>query len=154
MRKIQGFSYRVIWRKISSSAAGCLFNCFGVFLSRHFFISEEYISFMGCEKFVIIVQSYITSLLPSVSLQVRSTSNNPNSTNKWYFSSIAWYYGDNDFIIWTFDFIARSDIHTRLVVPDRDSCVTCSKKDGFLWTVCSCKPSPLTPIHSREFDVW
>ena len=34
------------------------------------------------------------------------------------FSSIAWYYGDNDLIVQTFDFIARSDVHTWLVVPD------------------------------------
>ena len=31
------------------------------------------------------------------------------------FSSIAWNYGDNDFIIWTFDCIACSDTHTWLV---------------------------------------
>ena len=31
----------------------------------------------------------------------------PVATNKWYFSR--YYYGDNDFVIWTFDFIARSD---------------------------------------------
>ena len=31
----------------------------------------------------------------------------PMATNEWYFSGIAWYYGDNDF---TFDFIARSDV--------------------------------------------
>ena len=33
----------------------------------------------------------------------------PTATNESYFSGIAWYYGDNDFIIQTFDFIARSD---------------------------------------------
>ena len=27
-------------------------------------------------------------------------------------SGIAWYYGDNDFIIQTFDFIASSDVRT------------------------------------------
>ena len=36
------------------------------------------------------------------------------------FSSIAWYYGDNDLIVQTFNFIARSDVHTWLVVPDTD----------------------------------
>ena len=52
----------------------------------------------------------ITSLLPSVLLQVRSTSNNANDNKRViFFSGIAWYYGDNDFIIRTFDFIARSD---------------------------------------------
>ena len=51
------------------------------------------------------------------------------------------YYGDDDFIIRTFDFIAQSDsvhdlqylirILMRLVVPDTDSRMTCSKKDSF-----------------------
>ena len=37
-------------------------------------------------------------------------SNNANSNERViFFSSIAWYYGDNDFIMRTFDFIARSD---------------------------------------------
>ena len=50
------------------------------------------------------------------------------------------YYGDDDFIIRTFDFIAQSDsvhdlqylirILMRLVVPDTDSRMTCSKKDS------------------------
>ena len=39
-------------------------------------------------------------------------------------SGIAWYYGDNDFIIRTFDFIACSDV--ACVVPDTDSHVTCT----------------------------
>ena len=47
------------------------------------------------------------------------------------FSSISWYY-DNDFIIRTFDFIARSYAERGLAVPDIDSHVTCSKKYGFL----------------------
>ena len=51
------------------------------------------------------------------------------------------YYGGDDFIIQTFDFIAQSDsvhdlqylirILMRLVVPDTDSRMTCSKKDSF-----------------------
>ena len=71
---------------------------------------------------ITIVQSYtekyyITSLLPSVLLRVRSMSNNANSNKRViFFSGIAWYYGDNDFIIRTFDFIACSDA----------ACVTCS----------------------------
>ena len=71
---------------------------------------------------ITIVQSYtekyyITSLLPSVLLRVRSMSNNANGNKRViFFSGIAWYYGDNDFIIQTFDFIARSDA----------ACVTCS----------------------------
>ena len=44
------------------------------------------------------------------------------------FSSIAWYYGDNDFIIWTFDFIARSDVAHVTCSTDTVSHVTCSKK--------------------------
>ena len=48
------------------------------------------------------------------------------------FSGIAWYYGDDDFIIRTFDFIARSDAAHVTAVPDTDSHVTCSKKYGFL----------------------
>ena len=81
------------------------------------------------------------------------------------FSGKAMYYGDNDFILRTFDFIARSDTaRVWLAVPntdshvtcsadadshvtcstDMDSRVTCSKKYGFL---CSGKAFPLTPIH-------
>ena len=54
----------------------------------------------------------ITSLLLSILLQVRSTSNNANGNKRViFFSGRTWYmyYGDNDFIIRTFDFIARSD---------------------------------------------
>ena len=48
--------------------------------------------------------------LPSVLLRVWSTSNNANGKKRVIFSSgIAWYYGDNDFIIRTFDFIACLD---------------------------------------------
>ena len=54
----------------------------------------------------------ITSSLPSVLLRVRSTSNNAIGNKQViFFSSVAWYYGDNDFIIRTFDFIACSDVH-------------------------------------------
>ena len=35
-------------------------------------------------------------------------SNNATSTNEWHFSSIAWYCGDNGFIVRTFDFIAHT----------------------------------------------
>ena len=41
-------------------------------------------------------------------------------------SDIAWYYGDNDFIIRTFNFMARSDTRMSLVVPDTASFMTCS----------------------------
>ena len=67
---------------------------------------------------ITIVQSYmymcilenIMSLLPSVFLRVHSMSNNANSNKTSdIFSSIALYYGDNDFIIRTFNFNARSD---------------------------------------------
>ena len=49
----------------------------------------------------------------------------PMPTNKWYlfFLGIAWYYGDNDF---TFNFIARSDVNTWLILPDMDSHMTCN----------------------------
>jgi len=62
-------------------------------------------------------------LLPSILLWVCSTSNNANGMQQTsdIFSGIAWYYGDNDFIIQTFDFIARSD-----AAP-----VTCSTWYGF-----------------------
>ena len=33
----------------------------------------------------------------------------PTAMNEWCFFSIAWYYGDDDFIIRTIDFIACSD---------------------------------------------
>ena len=80
----------------------------------------------------------------------------PTATNEWYFSGMAWYYGDNDFIIRTFDFIAWSDaahmtcstwyrfsrdlqylirILAWLAVPDTDSCVTCSTDTDFAWLV-------------------
>ena len=55
------------------------------------------------------------------------------------FSSIAWVYGDGDFIIWTFDFIAHSDTAHVIYSTDMDSLVTCSKKYY--------KASPLTLIH-------
>ena len=48
------------------------------------------------------------------------------------FSSIAWVYGDGDFIIWTFDFIVHSDTAHVIYSTDMDSFVTCSKKYGFL----------------------
>ena len=84
---------------------------------------------------------YQKSLLPPVTLGVHSMSNNANGNEQVVpFSGIAWYYGNNDFIIRTFDFIARSDT----------AHVTCSKKYGFLKTVCTCKASPLTPIHLIE----
>ena len=46
----------------------------------------------------------ITHLLPSVLLRVRSTSNNANGNKRVIFFS----YGDNDYIVRTFDFIARN----------------------------------------------
>ena len=56
------------------------------------------------------------------------------------------YYGDNDFIIRTFNFIAYVQMQcTWLVVLIQILVVI---------TACSCKASPLTPIHSRKLDVW
>ena len=85
------------------------------------------------------------SLLLSVLLWVCSTCNNANGNKLTsdIFSGIAWYYGDNDFIIWTFDFIARLDVVCNLQYliqifwrdyssTGTDSRVTCSKKYGFL----------------------
>ena len=60
-------------------------------------------------SFSVNVTIHSMNLLLSV-LRVRSMSNNANSNERViFFSSIAWYYGDNDFIMRTFDFIARSD---------------------------------------------
>ena len=60
-------------------------------------------------SFSVNVTIHSMNLLLSV-LRVRSMSNNANSNERViFFSSIAWYYGDNDFITRTFDFIARSD---------------------------------------------
>ena len=73
----------------------------------------------------------------------------PTATNKWYSFGIAWYYGDNDFIIRTSDFIACSDVHIVQCSTDTDSRVTCSN-NYFLETAHSCKASPLTPIHSHD----
>ena len=50
------------------------------------------------------ISENITSLLPSVLCSTAS-----GNKRVIFFSHIAWYYGDNDFIIPTFDFIARSD---------------------------------------------
>ena len=72
----------------------------------------------------------------------------PMARNECIFPTAAWYYGDNDFIIRTFNFIA----------PQEAMQVTCStwyrfscdlrivKNTMFLWTVHSCKTYPLTPI--------
>jgi len=62
------------------------------------------------------------------------------ATNEWYFSGIAWCYGDNDFIIRTslhvqmqraWLAVADTDSHVTCST-DTDSRVTCSKKYGFL----------------------
>ena len=58
-------------------------------------------------------------------------SNNANGNKRViYFSSVAWCYsyGDNDFIMRTFDFIARSDATHVTCSTDTDFRVTCSKK--------------------------
>ena len=91
---------------------------------------------------ITIVQSYTgTSLLLSELLRVCSTKNNVNGNKQVIFSQSSWYYGDNDFIIRTFDFIARPDAYTWLIAPDTNCCmtrstdtdshVTCSTKYGF-----------------------
>ena len=65
----------------------------------------------------------------------------PTATNN---SGIGWYYSDNDFVLQTFDFNAGSDAaHVTYIIPDTDSRVT----------VCSCKASPLTPIHLCECTI-
>ena len=50
-------------------------------------------------------------------------------------SGIAWYYGDNDFIIQTFDFIIQTHCtfrHTHMTCStNMDSHVTCSKNTAF-----------------------
>ena len=65
----------------------------------------------------------------------------PTATNEWYFSGIAWYYGDEDFIIQTCDSIARSDAahvtcstdtNRMTCGTDTNSHVTSSKKYVFL----------------------
>ena len=67
--------------------------------------------------------STITSLLPSVLIRVHTTSNFA-SDNKWviFFPGMTWYYGDNDFIIRTFNssHVTCSTIHilTWLVVKN------------------------------------
>ena len=76
----------------------------------------------------------------------------PMPTNKWYlFSGIACYCGDNDF---TFDFIARSDVNTWLVLPDMDSHMTCNKKVFF--TNCAQVPSPWDShtFAVRHWECW
>ena len=47
------------------------------------------------------------------------------------FSDIAWFYGDNDFIIQTFDFIACSDAVHVTCSTDTDSHLTCSTNTAF-----------------------
>ena len=61
-------------------------------------------------------------------LRVRSTSNNPNGNKRVIFFPvcIAWCYGDNDFIVRTFDFVAQSDAARVTCSTDMDSRVTCS----------------------------
>ena len=49
----------------------------------------------------------ITSLVPSVLLRVYSKSQQQQTCDILF--GITWYYGDNDFIMRTFDFIAHSD---------------------------------------------
>ena len=67
------------------------------------------------------------------------------AANLWFFfSSIAWYYCNNDFIIQSFDFTAW------LAVPDTDSHATCSKRGKKVSFACSSKASPLTSIHSHK----
>ena len=48
-----------------------------------------------------------------VLLQVRSTNNNAEGNKRVIFSGIAWYYGDTDFIIQTWNSIARSSTNER-----------------------------------------
>ena len=70
----------------------------------------------------------------------------PTATNELYFSGIAWYYGDNDFIVRTFDFIAHSDAAHVACSTDTDSCVTCSKK---IWLFANCVQLQGFPIDSH-----
>ena len=64
------------------------------------------------------------------------------------FSGIAWYYGDNDFIIRTFDFIAGSDAVHVTCSTDTDSRVTCSKK---IRLFINCMQLQGFPIDSHTF---
>ena len=56
--------------------------------------------------------------------------------------------GTIGFILWTSLHIETQ--HVRLVVPDMNSCVTCSYKNCLLWILHSCKASEMTAIHLRE----
>ena len=67
----------------------------------------------------------------------------PTATNEWYiFPGIAWYYGDNELIIRASLHVQTQHVWLNIAVPDTDSqvtcstdmdsCVTCSKKYGFL----------------------
>ena len=60
--------------------------------------------------------------------------NNASASGKQviFSSSIAWYYGDNDFVIRTFNFIAYSVTAHMTCSTDTDSHVTCSKICSFL----------------------
>ena len=103
----------------------------------------------------------ITSLLLSILLQVRSMGNHANG-NKWVmsFCSIAWYYGDSNFIIhsnslhiqtqrmWLLLYLIQ--ILVWLVVLIRILKWLVVKGYSFLWSVCSCKTSPLTPIQFTQ----
>ena len=80
----------------------------------------------------------ITSLLSSVLLLVHSTNYNANSNKQViYFFGIVWYYGDNDFLIQTFNFIAHLDaVCMSWSIPNMNSRMTCSTDTGF-HVICS-----------------
>ena len=85
------------------------------------------------------------SLLPSLLLRMHSTSNNANGNKPVIFSSIAWYYDDNDFNIISL----HSQMRTRLVVyTDTASCMTCSTKCSSYELQSAAR---LTPIDSHTF---
>ena len=67
---------------------------------------------MDCVS-ITIAGKYHKFVAVSVLLRVCSMSRMSNiaiGNKRGILSSIAWYYGDNDFVIRTFDFIARSQI--------------------------------------------
>lgn len=59
--------------------------------------------------YTVVSSENITSLLLFVLLQVHSR---PSNTKWQQTSDTVWYYGDDDFIMWIFNFIARSNAST------------------------------------------
>ena len=100
------------------------------------FFLPPFLLYVACVLYVSItvVQSYTEkhhefNLLSSVLLGVLlGVVTMPKVTKEWFYFSIAcWdYYGDNDFIIWTFNFFACSDAACVTCSTGMDSWMTCS----------------------------